>query len=1273
MKPHDSRARHRILRLARWPACFAVTLALSTALVLGLIDELECQQSAMMRSSQVEREVEQLLALAIGFETETWGYGAAHDGTVLDPARRTLPELDAGVIRLRWLTADSPGVAVGLRELEAALERLKLAQAPGTPFADGLAAARQVQERVRAVGGQVGAHEAALRRASTVGSARARLALKAVIVLSTLVLGVLGWMWRHARRQLQWTQDSYQRLFAGAANGMALVDVNGHIVQANASYAGMLGFTPAELVGADFTLLKHPDERPHAQAALHALFDSDNDVLRNERRYLRRDGAVVWVRSTMTRSGQTADGCPHILVDAEDVTERIRNEELLRRSSVLLQNAGRMADIDGWFLALPAGPLHLGAHVKNVLRLDDDRPDALLARLTARSRRTLLRALTSCRRAALAFDVELEADSASAPVFLRVKGQPARGPHGLSGIDGAVQDITEHKRIQRNLRKSELRFRAAAQVTNDGIWDWDIVAGTIWRSASIAALVGLDARALDETPDAWERLIHPDDRALVCASVAPALRGTAGEFQAEYRVRHVDGSDIYVLDKGCVLHGDGGEIVRIIGGIRDLTERRRSQQALMGMAASVPKGDSGTFFRTLLVHLLAALGADGAAIARPAEDGRMRTLAAAVDGMPLGELHYELAGTPCARLVDAEEVILPDGLAAACPDAPGLPGIQGRAYAGRRLEAADGRPLGVIFALFREPIADPDGLTAVLRVFAARVGAEIERMDGAARMREQAALLDRAREAIVVLGLDLVVKFWNHGAELMYGITSQQAVGGAVLPCYEEERAARIALAAVLENGEWRGDTVQHRSDGGMLAVDESWTLVRDDRGAPHAILKVGSDVTEKRAAEEQIRRLAYYDTLTSLPNRRLLMDRLRQLMVRNERHGRQGALLFIDMDNFKRLNDTHGHDAGDAFLRETAVRLRACVRMDDTVARLGGDEFVILLDSLDADAGVATRQVRAIGATIVDAFRQPVRIGAIEHRSTASIGAVLVRGAQDSVDALLRQADQAMYQAKKGGRDAVVLATDAGHADAAPATGDLVRSLDAGDFELWLEPEVDAACTVAGAFASVRWRRGPDHLVEEAEFIPFAERSGVMPALEAWTLGRSAQVLARWQNTPGARVHRLTLAATAQQLRDPRFGERVLEVLAAHGCTPARLALELPGAGVDSPAAIANIAALRAAGVCVALADFGLDLAAQGRLRAGLVTAVRLDPGLVRTCATAAVDGATTRAVVGLARELDLVVTAAGVDDVAQQAVLVEAGCRYLRGPLYGLPLPAC
>jgi len=1016
-----------------WSLGFGTTLLLSALLAVKFVDELEAEQVSVVRSYRVERELEQLLRLTVDVETETRGVAIFHDPVFLAPATDALPRIETCLKELRALAADGAVVDASLRSLEMAvrrrLEHMKVVQAdamPGKPIGiSDMLESKQRQDRVRGAVEQLRIREHASQQHSMDRSARLRAALKVVVVVSMIVLAGLGWMWSRARRRLMRSEENYRHLFSSAAHGMALVGWDGRILRANASCAAILGYDSREMIGMDLVRMMHPAERARTEEMFRALCADESYVSRAKWRYLRGDGTDGWIRVSMSRTRETADGVPRVLVIAEDVSEPTRQEELLRRSAVLLQNASRMAGIDGWFLALPEGRLEVGTHIKTLLDIADDRPAALLACLTARSRRVLLRALAGCRRTGAPFHLELEASGATETIVLQVMGQSVLGVAGMAGIEGAVQDITRQRQMQNDLRRSERRCRAIAQVTNDGIWDWDVNTDTVWHSSSIAALLGLGSEALDGSREAWRRLIHPDDRAAVDSSFVPLREGTADEFKAEYRVRRADGTYAYVLDKACALRDDNGAVVRVVGGVRDLTERRRSVQALMGMAASVPDGDSNAFLRLLLTHLLAAVGADGGVIARPsvAQPQVMRTVAGLVDGQLLDEFHYDLAGTPCARLACQKEFLVQDGLATVCPDARGLPGMHARAYAGHRLTSTDGRALGVLFAAFRTPIADPDGVLAVLRVFAARAEAELERMEVTARMREQAALLDQAREAIVVLDLELNVTFWNRGAELMYGVTSRQAAGTSASRCYEEKQAPHAALAAVLASGEWRGDSVQRGEGGNLLTVEESWTLVRDDRGRPHSILKVGMDVTAKRAAEEQIRQVAHYDALTGLPNRRLLMERLRQRVLRSARSRRHGALLFIDMDNFKHLNDTHGHEAGDEFLRETARRLRACIRAEDTVARLGGDEFVILLDRLNADAGNAAREAHAIGSKIVDMFRQHVHIGTIAHLSTVSVGIVMVGAHADTPEALLRRADQAMYRAKHGGKDAIVVA----------------------------------------------------------------------------------------------------------------------------------------------------------------------------------------------------------------------------------------------------------
>ena len=1017
-----------------WPLGFMAVLLLTTAMAHGLVDELAHQQSAVLRSAQVGHELQNLSQSTVDVESGTRGLALTGDQSFLASAATAVPEARACLARLRNLTGHDPLASASIDALAQVVElRLQHALAMQARVIAGkvilqsdLLEGKHLQDQIRALHARIATRENALRQHNMRIAAHVRMELKVGLALSMLVLGGFGVMWFRARRGLRRIQENYRHLFDSAANGMALIGTDARIVQVNASYAAMLGYDPEELVGRDHCAFCFVDDQPQARANVAALLAGADDMRTDEMRFRRADGTVVWIRSALSRARGTRRGMSQVLMVSENVTERRRSDEALRRSAILLRNAGRMAAIDGWFLGLPHGPVQLGASLRQWLDLDGDDAPGLLARLGTSNRRTLLAVLAACRRTGAPFDIELEIPFGAASLALRVMGQAVRAPHGVFGIDGAVQDISLQKRIQRNLQKSEGRFRAVAQVTNDGIWDWDLPSGVIWRSPSTALLLGIPPGELGTTEVSWHQRIHPDDRAEVEAALVRATRAGLEEFTADYRVRRVDGSYASVHDKARLLRDEHGAVVRVVGGIRDLTERRRSQQALMGMAASVPNGDSDAFFLTLLQHLIEATGADAGAIARPADDesGRMCTVAALVDGKAIGAMAYPVAGSPCAGLREHGEMIIADALAAHCPDAQGMPGIDASAYAGHRLDAADGTMLGVIFVLFRQPLSEQDMLGAILRVFAARASAEMERIDGASRMREQAALLDQAREAIVVLTLDLGVRFWNKGAALMMGRASQDMLGASVLGCYAEPQAAHSALASVLEHGEWRGDTVQCKPDGAHITVDESWTLVRDALGNPHSILKVGSDATEKRAAQEQIRRLAYYDTLTGLPNRRLLMDRIEQLRLRIARHGRSGALLFIDMDNFKHLNDRHGHAAGDEFLRQSAQRLTACVRAGDTVARLGGDEFVILLDHLDDDPVVAARQARRIGVAVVDAFRLPVEIGEIRHRSTASVGITLVRHDGDDTEALLKQADRAMYEAKGGGRDGVVMAS---------------------------------------------------------------------------------------------------------------------------------------------------------------------------------------------------------------------------------------------------------
>ncbi|MET0982038.1 MAG: PAS domain S-box protein [Telluria sp.] len=835
----------------------------------------------------------------------------------------------------------------------------------------------------------------------------------------------MGWLLRtklrdHERARV--VQQRYRQLFDEAVNGMAILSADARVMTVNRRYADMLGYAETELEGKDFFSLKHPDDRSDSQSTVAAILSTNQPSVTRERRYMHRDGSIVWVRSSLSELFSGGDGKRLLLVVADDITADKAGRDRLRRSESLAHNAALMAGIGGWALGLDPVRVELGGGLEAwVGRSAAPVTLAALAQVfPAASRRRLLPWLQRCRRSGASFDVEVTVRSLAGEArTLRLIGQAIVRNGVVEAIEGAWHDVTDTRRRDEALRRSEQRFRAIAHVTSDAFWEWDSTTGAIWRSEDAGDRLRLTRDAQPHC-EFWFDLIHPEDRDAVRAGFTDALRSGALEWSAEYRYRRADGGHGHLADRARIVRDDDGQVLRVVGGMLDISERRRVQQAVMQMAASVPAGSSAVFFDMLLRNLVAAVGADGGCIARirTGDRDRAETIAALANGLSLPKFRYEIAGTPCVRMQRGEDCLIPAGLQREFPSTSRLGDLGAQAYAGAPLVDSSDNLIGVIFVLFREPLLELELTRSVLRVFAARATAEIERTDTHLRLREQAELLDYAQEAIAVLDLGLKVRFWSRGAERAYRIPAALALGAPVAHHYAEPATLAMALPAVLETGAWSGECTQVRGDGESFVLEERWSLVRDDSGAPHSILRVGNDVTERKAREEHIRHLAYYDHLTGLPNRRLFLDRLQQAQTRAVRSKRHGALLFLDMDNFKGLNDTHGHHAGDDFLRLTAERLTSCVRAADTVARLGGDEFVLVLENLDEGSVAAQAQAHAVAGLVREKLGEPVQLGDCVWCSTASIGLVLFGPAEVPLESLLQQADGAMYADKANGRN---------------------------------------------------------------------------------------------------------------------------------------------------------------------------------------------------------------------------------------------------------------
>ena len=439
----------------------------------------------------------------------------------------------------------------------------------------------------------------------------------------------------------------------------------------------------------------------------------------------------------------------------------------------------------------------------------------------------------------------------------------------------------------------------------------------------------------------------------------------------------------------------------------------------------------------------------------------------------------------------------------------------------------------------------------------------------------------------------------------------------------------------------------------------------------------VGRDVTAQKLAADQIHRLAFYDPLTGLPNRRLLQEQLKKSIQLNSRHGMRGALLFIDLDNFKTLNDTLGHDMGDVLLQQVAERLGTCVRESDTVARLGGDEFVVVLDDLDGDALDAASHAEAIGKKILSVLNAPYQLAGRAHRSSPSIGITLMGDVVQSVDDLLKQADLAMYQAKAAGRNTLRFFDVAMQFDVdsrVAMESDLRDGLQGGEeLELLFQPMVDVWGHVTGAEALVRWQQPQRGLVMPIEFIPLAEATGLILPLGRWVLNTACEQLTLWARDSITSHLSLAVNVSARQLHEPDFVAQVARALERTGAPAQRLRLELTETVLVHRVEdiIVKMKELRAMGVGFSLDDFGTGYSSLNYLKQLPLDLLKIDQSFVQDVLIDPNDAAIARTIVGLGHSLGLTVVAEGVETAEQRAFLASIGCFCYQGFLFAEALP--
>ncbi len=554
---------------------------------------------------------------------------------------------------------------------------------------------------------------------------------------------------------------------------------------------------------------------------------------------------------------------------------------------------------------------------------------------------------------------------------------------------------------------------------------------------------------------------------------------------------------------------------------------------------------------------------------------------------------------------------------------------------------------------------------------------ELKHAEGELRI---AAITFETQNGIMVTDSNTVILRVNHAFTRLTGYSADEVVGKtpALLKSGRQDKAFYQRMWLELKRkGYWQGEIWNKRKNGKIYAEWLSISAVMTPDGEVTNFVGSFSDITENKEAEAEIHRLAYYDSLTGLPNRRLLHDRLGQAVAGSRRTKHCGALLFLDLDNFKILNDTRGHDIGDKLLLEVSRRIATCVRGDDTVARLGGDEFVVMLENLSPDTTEAAMQTRLVAEKIREALALSYDLEGHMAYCTVSIGIALFFDDQnDTAEILLKHADMAMYKAKDSGGNALRFFDPQMQAALELRSGleeDLRLALQRGELHLYYQAQIDSVRHVTGAEALLRWDHPARGMVPPDDFIELAEETGLILPIGQWVLKAACNQIKDWSVSPTTRDLCLAVNVSARQLRQADFVAEVEKVLEETGANPSRVKIEITESMVihNVSDTIAKMRQLKKLGIGFSMDDFGTGYSSLAYLNLLPLDQLKIDRSFIDRITRDANSAAIAHTIITMGNIMGIQVIAEGVETQEQLEQLHLYGCSAYQGYLFSKPVP--
>jgi diguanylate cyclase (GGDEF)-like protein/PAS domain S-box-containing protein len=708
-------------------------------------------------------------------------------------------------------------------------------------------------------------------------------------------------------------------------------------------------------------------------------------------------------------------------------------------------------------------------------------------------------------------------------------------------------------------------------------------------------------------------------------------------------------------------------------------DRKRSVEALRATAKAVSTGTGAESFQRIAVTACRVLGMDACVIGkRLGQRDIVETMVVCVDGRIDGNYSYLSAGTHCEQVL-AGTVCCINDIAQRQHRRDILLNQMGmRSYIGYPLRNANGNVIGVMAMMSRHPDGNHDAHVDLLQIFAARAAQELERQDQLADLHLAAHAFETL-EGIFITDPTGRIERVNTALTEITGYTTEELVGQnprLFKSGRQDEAYYRHFWDTLRREGRWQGEIWNRRKNGEIYPSWQSITAVRRSDGSTSHYVAALLDMSERKAAEARIERLAYYDELTGLANRRLLQSRIEQSLAHAVRSDMYGALIFVDLDHFKNINDALGHAVGDALLELVAHRLKIHLRSEDTVARLGGDEFVILLPSLHTDRQTSASQAQSVAEKIRMTLNDPYPLSGNPYHVSPSIGVTLFPEGIRDADELLKRADTAMYRAKAQGRNCIAFyepAMQAAVESRLRLQKDLRHAIDADELLMVFQPQVDRRGRIVGAEALVRWQHPERGLVSPAEFIPAAEDTGLIIPLGEWVLRASLHLFEHLRSRQPTVDLRLSVNMSARQFMQPDSVERILSIAESTGADLRKLTIEFTESiFIDYiPETIRKMMVLKQHGVTFSIDDFGTGYSSLTYLKRLPIDEVKIDRSFVKDITVDPSDAAIVETILSVATHLNLRLVAEGVETPEQLSFLCERGCEHFQGFLFSKPQP--